>query len=248
VDTNFELYTVSAYHDRLIPAARKFEATGDTSGLCQLLAEGKERLARDPIAKAEALFKDPEGLQNSIDILEGREFYGPGSNHIPPHPGAKTTPEDLKIYVRFSVYDEIFDSTCIAYNPSVRANQILTRGRLLWYLYEQSSFFEMAFAGSGLHGTQLEYVNDGEALSTKDLADLLDHLLVVPPPDDEAERGKERKKLEAVQKSGKRFILRSEVDLMAIYGDPVSKQLEDLKKLIKRGLSQPGLAIAQFFG
>ena len=99
VDTIFELYTVSAYQDKLVPAARRFEATGDTSGLCQLLADGIERVVHDPVAKAEALFHDPKILQSSIDILTGREFYGP-PNHKRPFSGAKTTLDDLKLYVR----------------------------------------------------------------------------------------------------------------------------------------------------
>ena len=161
VDTIFELYTVTAYQDKLVPAAKRFEATGDTSGLCQLLADGIERIVHDPVAKAEALFYEPKILQGSIDILTGREFYGPSSNHKRPSSGAKTTPDDLKLYVRTSVLGEIFDTTCIAYNSQVRAMQVLTRGRLLWYLYDQASFFELAFAGAGLHGTALDYVDGG---------------------------------------------------------------------------------------
>jgi hypothetical protein len=247
VDTIFELYTVGAYQDKLVPAAKRFEATGDTSGLCQLLADGIERIVHDPVAKAEVLFRDPETLQSSIDILTGREFYGPSSNHKRPYPGAKTTPDDLKYYVRTSVFAEIFETTCITYNSQVRAVQFLTRGRLLWYLYDQSSFFELAFAGGGLHGTVLDYVDGGETLNVKDLTELLDHLLVVPPPNDEEQREKERKKLEAVLKSGKRAIFPSDVDLTAIYGEPVSKQIEDLKKLLKLAVSQRGLAMAQIF-
>jgi hypothetical protein len=186
-------------------------------------------------------------LQSSIDILTGQEFYGPSTNHQAPYPGAKTTPNDLRYYVFNSVCGEIFETTCIAYNPSVRASQILTRGRLLWYLYDQSSFFELAFAGGGLHGTVLDYVDGGETLGVKDLSELLDHLLVVAPPNDEEQREKERKKLEAVLKSGKRAIFPSDVDLTAIYGEQVSKQIEDLKKLLMLAVSQPGLAIAQIF-
>ena len=248
VDTIFELYTISRYQDRLVPAAKRFEETGDTSELCQLLAEGIERVVHDPVAKAEALFHDPKILQISIDILTGREFYGPSSNHKRPYSGVKTTPDDLRTYVRTSVFGEIFETTCIAYNSKVRAIQVLTRGRLLWYLYDQSSFFELAFAGAGLHGTVLDYVDGGEILSVKDLTEMLDHLLVVPPPNDEEQREKERKKLEAVRKSGKRAIFPSDVDLTAIYGEPVSKQIEDLKKLLRLAVSEPGLAIAQIFG
>jgi hypothetical protein len=248
VDTIFELYAVSAHQDKLVPAAKRFEATGDTSGLCQLLADGIERVVHNPVAKAEALFNDPKILQSSIDILTGREFYGPSSNHKPPYPGAKTTSDDLQYYVRTSVFGEIFETTCIAYNSQVQAIQFLTRGRLLRYLYDQSSFFELAFAGGGLHGAVLDYVDAGENLTVKDLTELLDHLLVLPPPNDEEQREKERKKLEAVRTSGKRAIFRSDVDLTAIYGEPVSKQIEDLKMLLKLAISQPGLAIAQIFG
>ena len=72
--------------------------------------------------------------------------------------------------------------------------------------------------------------------------------IVVPPPNDEEQREKERKKLEAVLKSGKPAIFPSDADLTAIYGEPVSKQIEDLKKLLRLAVSQPGLAIAQILG
>jgi hypothetical protein len=246
VDTVFELFRPSCYQTRLRPAVETFQRNHQVGPLVKLLRAGQERVKRDEVVRNQNLLATDGLLQSSIDILEGREFYGPESNHVPPTPGARTNAKDLRSYVEGMVYYEIFDVLCIAYTKNVPASQILTRGRLLWYLYEHSSFLERAFTG-GLHGVSLEILPEKELLDRKDLEEILDHLTLVPIPDDEAEREKERKKLEAAKRSGKIAIFRSDADPAAIYGDPVSKQLSDFKHLLEYALSGRDLAIAQMY-
>ena len=244
VDTTFALVRAACYTQQIEPAAVKFSDSGDTAAIVSLLHQGQLRLRgvrcdERPLAFSRADF-DP--LQDALNILEGREFYGPSTNHTPPYQGAATTKEDLKSYIEFQVYSLLFWSNCVAYDLGVPAELTLTRGRFLPYLYEHSSDLEYAFTGA-LRGTALALLPSAELLAKEDLARIAEHLDNVPVPNDDAEHKKAQAKWESLVNSGNRFFVSSQ--FADVFGEPPSVQLNKLKQMLNKALSSPDLAIVQ---
>lgn len=130
VDTVLVLVSAACYSQQIAPAAARFSKSGDMEGIISLLRQGQQRLRAVPVDQhpfsigGEIL--DP--MQNALDILEGREFYRPATNHIPPKPGTRTSKADLKTYIASQVYALLFEAVCVAYEEGVPARQVLTRG------------------------------------------------------------------------------------------------------------------------
>lgn len=169
----------------------KFSDSGDTAAIVGLLRRGQIRLRSVPSNQRPAVFSVPDfdPLQDTLNILEGREFYGPSTNHTPPYKGGATTKEDLKSYIETQVYGLLLWSNCVAYDLGVPSELTLTRGRFLPYLYEHSSDLEDAFTGA-LTGRALELLSSAELLAKEDLARIAEQLDRIPVPNDDAEHKK----------------------------------------------------------
>lgn len=172
VDTMFLLVGGSCYSQHLAPAAEEFVKSGSTAGLVKLLRAAEKKLGR-PVPP----------LEGHLEILEGREFYGPGTNHMPPMPGAKTSRADLKMYVEDQVYPELFRMLCVARIDGVHSEQTLTRSGLLPYLYQHSLALEAIFT-AGLRGEAMPMLHGHEVIRRSDLAKIYDLVLKVPAPNE----------------------------------------------------------------
>lgn len=96
VDTIFILVSAACYPERIAPAAEQFSRSGETAGLVKLLREAQQRMHALPAAEKPSAFDQGfDQLQGHLDIIEGREFYRPSTNHHPPRPGARTSKADL---------------------------------------------------------------------------------------------------------------------------------------------------------
>lgn len=245
VDTVLVLVSAACYSQQIAPAAARFSKSGDMEGIISLLRQGQQRLRAVPVDQhpfsigGEIL--DP--MQNALDILEGREFYRPATNHIPPKPGTRTSKADLKTYIASQVYALLFEAVCVAYEEGVPARQVLTRGRLLPYLYEHSAALERAFTG-GLGGKPFPLLPSMELLSRNDIADLVLQLESVPPPDDAAEQRQAVAKLGALGEQGGVFVSSQFAD---VFGPPPSFALNHLKQLLKTALADSRFAVVQKF-
>jgi hypothetical protein len=241
VDTIFVLVAAACYSQQIEPAATNFSRSGDTAAIVSLLRKGQLRLRgvapeENPLAFPGQNF---DQLQNALNIIEGREFYSPS---IPPRKGARTSKADLKVYIESQAYDLLFWANCVTYNSGVPARLVLTRGRLLPYLYEHSSDLETAFTGA-LRGKTLRLLPSAELLANDDVASIAKQLNKIPIPNDDAERRKAQAKLEALAKSGGRVFVSSQ--FADSLGEPPSVQLNNLKRMLDKVLSSPDLAIIQ---
>jgi hypothetical protein len=243
VDTVFVLVSAACYSQRIAPAASRFSSSGDSAGIVSLLRQGQQRLRGVPLDQHPFVIGgetfDP--MQDALDVMEGREFYGPSTNHVPPTPGARTSRADLNTYIETQVYPFLFPAVCVAYDAGVPARQVLTRGRLLPYLYEHSSVLEDAFTG-GLRGEPLPLLPSMELLSRSVVADLLRQLESVPVPDDAAEQRKAQAKWDTLRENEGVFVSSQFAD---VFGRPPSLALNDLKNLLKKSLADPKLAVIQ---
>jgi hypothetical protein len=244
VDTIFVLVSAACYSQQIEPAAANFSRSGDTSAIVSLLRKGQLRLRgvapeANPLAFPGQNF---DQLQDALNIIEGREFYGPSTDHKPPRKGARTSKADLKSYIESQVYDLLFWSHCVTYSSGVPARLVLTRGRLLPYLYEHSSDLENAFTGA-LRGKPLPLLPSAELLANDDLASIAEQLNRIPIPNDDAERRKAQAKWGALANSGDRVIVSS--PFADSLGEPPSVQLNNLKQMLNKVLSSPDLAIVQ---
>jgi len=244
VDTTFVLVRPACYSQQIEPALVEFSRCGDRTAIVSLLHQGKHRLRNVPAEQNPVAYSgsDYDAFQDALNVIEGREFYGPSTNHIPPHKGARTSRKDLKTFIETQVYSLLFWSNCVAYDSGVPAELTLTRGRLLPYLYEHSSDLEMAFTG-GLRGTTLALLPTKELLAKDDLARLAKQLDRVPAPDDDAEFKKAQAKWESLRHSGNRVFFSSQY--ADVFGEPPSVQFNELKQMLNKALSSPYLAIVQ---
>ncbi len=245
VDTVLVLVSVGCYSQQIAPAATEFAKSGKTDGIISLVRQGQKRMRRLPIDQYRSALGDEnyDPMQDALDILEGREFYGPSTNHVPPRVGARTSKTDIKSYIDGQVYPLLFETLCVDYNSGVRAQQVLTQGRLLPYLYEHSTPLEHAFTG-GLRGKPLPLFSYMELLSSADVASVLRELELVPIPDDSVEKRKAQAKLDALGKQGGVFVSSQFADA---FGPSPSLALSELRKLLKASLADSKLAIVQRF-
>jgi hypothetical protein len=251
VDTIFVLVSAACYSQQIVPAAANFSRSGDTAAIVGLLRKGQLRLRGVPPEQNPLAFpgQNFDQLQDALNIIEGREFYGegrefygPSTDHKPPRKGVRTSKADLKSYIESQVYDLLFWSHCVTYSSGVPARLVLTRGRLLAYLYEHSSDLENAFIGA-LRGKPLPLLPSAELLANDDLASIAEQLNKIPIPNDDAERRKAQAKWEALANSGDRVFVSSQ--FADSLGEPPSVQLNNLKQMLNKVLSSPDLAIVQ---
>jgi hypothetical protein len=101
VDTVFVLVSAACYSQQIAPAAARFSSFGDTAGIVSLLRQGQQHLRGVPVDQHPfAIGGDTfDEMQNALDILEGREFYGPSTNHLSSRSSARTSKADLKTYI-----------------------------------------------------------------------------------------------------------------------------------------------------
>lgn len=242
VDTVLVLVSAACYSQQIAPAAARFSKSGDRTGIISLLRQGQQRLRAVPVDQR-PFSTVVDSMQDALDVLEGREFYRPSTNHVRPKPNARTSKADLKTYVASQVYGLLFETVCVAYEEGVPARQVLTRGRLLPYLYEHSAALERAFTG-GLRGKPFPLLPSIESLSRNDTADLLQHLESVPPPDDAAEQRQATAKLGALAEQGGAFVSSQFAD---VFGPSPSLALNHLKELLKTALTDSRFAVVQTF-
>ena len=90
VDTVLVLVSTACYSQQIAFAAARFSESGDTAGIISLLMKGQLRLRDVPLDQHPFSIggKILDPIQNALDILEGREFYGTSTDHVPPTPGA----------------------------------------------------------------------------------------------------------------------------------------------------------------
>ena len=245
VDTVFVLISVACSSQQIAPAATEFANSGNTEKIIYLVRQAQQRIRKIPVDQYKSAIGDEnyDPTQEALDILEGREFYGPSTNHVPPHAGARTSKADMKTYVDGQVFPLLFETLCVAYDSGVPAHQVLTRGRLLPYLYEHSKALEDAFTG-GLGGKSLPLFPYMEVISKADVASLLRNLESVPIPDDTAEQGKAQAKLDALSKQGGVLVSSQFADA---FGPPCSLALSNLKRLLRTSLADTKLAVVQRF-
>ena len=175
VDTVLVLVSVACYSQQIAPAATEFAKSGKTDGIISLVRQGqKRRTRRLPIDQYRSALGD-----ENYDSDAGRVGHFGGARvlrsiHQPR--AAQGWCADFqnryqKLHRRPSLSSTLRD-TLRQYNSGVRAQQVLTRGRLLPYLYEHSTPLEHAFTG-GLRGKPLPLFSYMELLSSADVASLL---------------------------------------------------------------------------
>ena len=228
------------------PLASSFSSSKNIETVVDVLRRGQERLLSVPNNRYPYLIAgerfDP--IESVLDVLEGREFYRPSTGHVPAKPGDRTFQADLENLVGAQVFGFLFTALCVAYDADAPVRLVLTRGRLLPYLYEHSSSLEDAFTGT-LRGESFPLFPSMELLSRATVADLLAQLESVPVPDDALEIRKAQAKWDSLRGSGPLFV---SSQFAEAFGQPVSSALRDLKNQLKESLGNPNFAIVQEFG
>ena len=232
VDSVLLLVSAACYPERIAPAADRFSRTGDVAPIAAMLREAQQRnpAAKDPF--------DP--YPDLLDVVERREFYRPSTNHVPPRAGARTSKADMKKFVTGQVMPRLFKGLCLADGSGVPAEQTLTRGGLLPYLYQKSEYLERMFTG-GLTGKAFAGYPGAEILAIEDLKKILSELERIPPPGDAAERRQREEQQKAMEQSGRKVFVSSEFASMV--GPLASVAMDDLKRLLRLATTRPGLAV-----
>lgn len=151
-DVYLQLFNLKRYRGDVGPALRRYSEERQVDLLIRLLADCITA------SRNTSVLNSPEMLQESIDILAGRIFYGPALNHVRPFPEAVTARADLDDFVRQLVANQLLQCICVVHENGEALEQNMSRTGLIPYLYGHSAWLELAFTGSLLdNGERLDY-------------------------------------------------------------------------------------------
>lgn len=139
VDVRVRLFNQKVYRETILPAYEEFARSGDVNPLVGLLdtAATERATANDgnPWLWSEDVYAEAAG------ILNGTVYYS--SEGITA--GAKTSPEDLKLFVRNNAGPDLVTFFCVDRLRGVDPDQSMGRGQLVPYLYGRSAWIQDVF-------------------------------------------------------------------------------------------------------